>query len=453
MNKSSELDCLVPHFDRLNYFYGQLLSVDDLRTEQAYFREKLKLHNRCLHGYGALCGLRVVPCPSQDEPCPTDTDEERERLEKEIVELERRLAEAAEGQTPEVELERIKALLEARRRALKALIAEDCGPAPVHCLLILPGLGFDAEGNELVVRHPLKVDPWLLLSSDERRRVEAAAARREALSFYVSLCFKEVHIHPTRPALHDGCGVGACTHGRVRDQVCVRVSLERPPEDPRCEPCCACPPPGSSCLLLARVDDYRPARPIAAARIHNHVRRPLGPYPLTHITGISWTHGAEYTVNEARQLMGTLDPRRGFEVRFSRPVLTESFRPGVIELNHFHGGDGVRGVVQFIDVDYRDLDPAEEQSDVLRFRQTSRESLQFGDRVVIRINTPFILDACCKPVDGLHVGGMVSILPEYHAFERPRPSLCETPPGGIGPWHSGYGGSPGVFESWFFVKE
>src|SRR5687767_4724570 len=49
----------LPDFKRLNYFYGQLLGVADFQTEQNFFREKLKLHNRCLHGYGVICGLKV----------------------------------------------------------------------------------------------------------------------------------------------------------------------------------------------------------------------------------------------------------------------------------------------------------------------------------------------------------------------------------------------------------
>src|SRR5438445_618356 len=49
------------NFDRLNYFFGQVLGVRHFRAEQDYFREKLKLHNRCLHGYGIVCGLDLAP--------------------------------------------------------------------------------------------------------------------------------------------------------------------------------------------------------------------------------------------------------------------------------------------------------------------------------------------------------------------------------------------------------
>jgi hypothetical protein len=49
--------------ERVRYFQGQLLSEDDFRTEQDYFREKLRRHNRLLHGSGVVCGLEVVADP------------------------------------------------------------------------------------------------------------------------------------------------------------------------------------------------------------------------------------------------------------------------------------------------------------------------------------------------------------------------------------------------------
>jgi hypothetical protein len=44
---------------RLNYFPRQLMTADDMRLEQEYFLEKLRRHNRFLHGSGVVCGLEV----------------------------------------------------------------------------------------------------------------------------------------------------------------------------------------------------------------------------------------------------------------------------------------------------------------------------------------------------------------------------------------------------------
>ena len=50
------LECLC----RPRYFAGQLLTDDDLNAEQEYVIKKNRLHNLYLHGWGVVCGLRVV---------------------------------------------------------------------------------------------------------------------------------------------------------------------------------------------------------------------------------------------------------------------------------------------------------------------------------------------------------------------------------------------------------
>ena len=44
---------------RVNYFFGQLLDVDDFTAEQNYVREKFRRRNRRLHGSGIVTGLDV----------------------------------------------------------------------------------------------------------------------------------------------------------------------------------------------------------------------------------------------------------------------------------------------------------------------------------------------------------------------------------------------------------
>jgi hypothetical protein len=46
-------------FLRNNFFTGKLLTAAELELEQDYFRGKLKLHNRALHGFGIVSGLEV----------------------------------------------------------------------------------------------------------------------------------------------------------------------------------------------------------------------------------------------------------------------------------------------------------------------------------------------------------------------------------------------------------
>ena len=44
---------------RPNFFSGKLLTADDLSQEQEYVLDKFKRHNRTLHGFGIISGLKV----------------------------------------------------------------------------------------------------------------------------------------------------------------------------------------------------------------------------------------------------------------------------------------------------------------------------------------------------------------------------------------------------------
>jgi hypothetical protein len=54
-------------FERLNYFFGKLLTVRDFVSEQRYFNEKRWMLNRQTIGWGVICGLEVL----EVENCPT----------------------------------------------------------------------------------------------------------------------------------------------------------------------------------------------------------------------------------------------------------------------------------------------------------------------------------------------------------------------------------------------
>lgn len=47
--------------ERVRYFTRQLITPDDLTLEQEYFRNKMRRHNRFLHGWGVVCGCVVRP--------------------------------------------------------------------------------------------------------------------------------------------------------------------------------------------------------------------------------------------------------------------------------------------------------------------------------------------------------------------------------------------------------
>lgn len=379
----------LPDFLRLNYFHGQMLAASDFRGEQAYFVEKLRLRNRCLHGYGVACGLHVSPIPPA-ESCGTDPDPHQPRV-------------------------------------------------TLH-----HGVALDCAGNEIVVRRDGPVELIPLLSEQDRGKF------RDGGHVFLCVEYCERAARPTRGVYVDSCGdVAECQYGWCQDSYRIRVTVD-PPDDDGCgDPCC-----GASrdpCLLLARIDDVREGQPVSHDAIHLGVRRPLGRYRFTTITGINWQHGAHYTVEQAAEILGTYEEGGGLRVHFSADVHARCLARGVVDVQVTEGGRGRRADTYFLDGRFEDR-PDEGFTRHLRWRQTSRESLQEGDRVLITVRTPFILDRCCRPVDGTHVGGRVPLLPGCQPVHD-EPDFCTTPPSGAGPWTSGTSTGAGVFESWFFVRQ
>jgi hypothetical protein len=410
----------MPDSTRLRYFHGQMLVAHDLQTEQDYFREKLKLLNRCLQGYGTVCGLKVVPV-KDDSQYESDYEAPESYDEKQ------------EGGSYDQQQQQHQHHHEHRRHAR----------VEIEC-----GLALDCEGNELIVRHPIRVDLWRSLSESERKQLEDDVERNERPRprVYVSICYCVEPIDPVRPVIPDACtAVSECVYSKLRDTVKVKVSLRRPEADHCHDNCCGkCK---DKCLLLAMVLFER-GRPIV---IRNDVRRWVTPYEPVTITGINWVHAAEnYTPAEARKIL----QRDGLTIQFSRPILPETVNKGVVDVFVFQGGRGQHGGIYYLD---GDVTTTNDNRHIV-FKYTARETLQNADRVFIIVRTDFILDRCCRPVDGNHTGGRVPLLP---AFEENKPeagmpkyaTVCIDPPRRYGAWTSGNGAAGGAFESWFYIEE
>lgn len=443
--KQAKASCAeVPQFDRLSYFYGQMLHARDLQAEQSYFREKLKLHNRCLHGWGVVCGLEVTP-PPVDPDCLPVTDVEYGRLKSEIDKLEKALAQAKD----DAERQRLRAEIEELRRKLSALGPPSyCAPAdPRTKVQIACGLAIDCEGNEVVVRHPLVVDLWSALAPEDRQRIESGDTK----TLYIAICYRECPIEPVRPVVPDACGATAdCTFGKLRDSISVVVTTDGDRwKDERCDSCCeACT---ECCVLLARIDDFVQGEPLAPEQIHGEARREISLRPTTRVTGINWVQSGSYTPEQAADLLGTGSSSGGLEIRFSRPIRTETVVDGVVDLWVIEGGRGRAAVIS--NKPGVLVLPSTPTTDRIVYRDDTSESVNYGDRLLVIVRTAFLLDECCRPVDGAHVGGRVPLLPDSPpASATPSRTGCLSPPGAAGPWTSGDGGATS-FESWFWIAK
>ena len=385
----------VPPFKRLNYHYGQMLGAHDFQTEQDYFRHKMLLQNRCLHGYGVVCGLVVEPAP------PGEPDDAK------------------------------------YPNKCPSQVAVPCG------------LGLDLHGHELVVRDTLLVNLWKLLPDDEKRKCE-----ERPRPLYILLGYQKVPIEKKAVEQSGDClASNTYTYAKVCESVCVRVTTQEPP-DPSAEPCeTCCTLYDDACLWLARIDNFERYKEIKPEDIHNEIRRPLSRYRPTVITGINWVHGASYYERDGEQRLND-----GLRLKFSRPVLKNSLRPGVMDIRVTDDWTGTSsGSFQALSHTFAipaDKPMVEELSVKVECR-----GLKSDERVLIILRTNFILDACCQPVDGDHVGGWVPLLPDVDVPEyiqrqqlNPRDYNCPEIVNRLGLWQSGNGTPGGTFESWFFVQ-
>ncbi|MFC8918407.1 hypothetical protein ACFT5C_21820 [Streptomyces sp. NPDC057116] len=444
----------APPLRRLRYFHGQMLGARDFQREQDYHREKLKLRMRCLLGYGVVCGLFVEPVPADDDcppghhPTAADTAAPGGTA----------AGPAAEADEPAAEEHPAAGTEE------HSAPAGESRTGPEHTerkakVRITPGLAVDCDGNEVVVRGGCVVDLWKALPHHER----------DTDTVWVGITYAERSVEPTRAVYNDACAdTSDCEYGWTEECYKIRVTGCEPPVDDRCDTCCA--PCDHKVLWLARIDCVDWHQPVRRHQIHMNVRRPFGRHLPTVITGVNWIHGHTYTIDEAKALLGTQDEDSGLVVRFSAGVRTDCLRPGVVELQVIEGGSGRNASTWYMGGTFAEPDDGcDEFTERFRYRQTTRETLQDGDRVMITVRSAFILDRCCRPVDGTHVGGRVPLIDDAGtttdagaapdagttdgAASPASPPGCALPPSGIGPWTSGTGAGGDVFESWFFVKE
>lgn len=401
----------LPSFERVCYYMGQLLGPDEFIAEHQFFADKLALIVSKLIGHGVVCGLDVtVECPPPD-PCAPPTQDQLERA----------------------------------------------------VLTIQPGLAVDCDGQLLIVRERLTVALWPLLCPSDR---EAAKRITEGSRppLWLSLRFAERAAGMRRPVRTDPCAVPSRTHAsRVRECVEIVVGLDRPAES-ECDECCdSCSDPR---VLLGVMRQVVTECVVECPVVDESMRRSLARTKLAVIDGITWVHGATYDCDKADELF-----EQGIAVHFSRPVLVETLRdPGIVDVVVHAGGRGnsdsyIPRSVEVSDgevtLEPGETDPVTGTTRELWIRYDGGDRLDPGDRVRISVRCDFILDVCCRAVDGNHIGGRVpTYVPTWSASGTWVPIDCTAPPPmrhcgrpQSTPWTSGNGTEGGTFESWITMRD
>ena len=158
--------------ERVRYFPRQLLTADDMRVEQEYFRDKARRHNRYLHGWGVVCGCAI-----------------------EVV---------AEAKSPTVR--------------------------------VCPGYAVGPQGDEILLNDCIDVDLSVGAKPEPCTvrwpcppTGEMPGAQRGVAKVYIAVRYAECFSRPTR--VHPagcGCDDSACEYSRVRDSFEVKILWELP---------------------------------------------------------------------------------------------------------------------------------------------------------------------------------------------------------------------------------
>ena len=346
--------------ERNRYFTGKCMTARDFQADQDYLLSHHRLHNRLLHGWGIVCGLRVIRHKNPD--C------------RNWVVVRSGVALDCCG----------------RELVLPCDTAYDLAPPeaeqPAALLLCLRYAEEQVE-HVPVLFHEGECDP----ARREANRVrELAVIEVHDLEDVEPGCWRERDTGMDAPCRDDCDDDVPCP-----DLGCV---------DPWC-PCGSCVP-----LALIEFDAEDPER---GFEIDECGRRQL-PLPsdyLTRIVGINWPHGGELTLAELEDRGGRL------EVRFDRRILPcDSDATGVNEFTFVVQYGGIQQDLEFLPFE-RDTPPGLSEDDdcIAAFtidpafidRRRHRENIA-GSSVYVALKCDFILDCHGNAVSGKHLGGRLA---------------------------------------------
>ena len=204
--------------ERPRYYARQLITPDDMTLEQEYFRDKLRRHNRLLHGWGVVCGALVCTVPRAGSTNQTE-------FEPWLVRVQPGYVLGPYGDEIILDCART---VDLRTGGVTGVTGEPCVDAP---------------------------DPWCAEVFEPR----------ETGDLYVAVKYKEVKTRPVRvQPVGCGCDDTACEYSRWRDgyEICVLPDCPdthaNPPDRdvivpsdnriPSCPPC-----PSEPWVVLAQV--------------------------------------------------------------------------------------------------------------------------------------------------------------------------------------------------------
>lgn len=226
------VECEIPAIERNNYFCGKLMVERDFWCDQHYHMGKQRRHNRTAHGWGTVCGLKVVQHlkkECQDKyvvikpgvamdccgreivvreemliPLPKgkSEDEMRKKIVDESIESLRKVA--PERTTEEV-YEKARLIISRELKAPDMLYKRMEQPARIASLL-----------KNIFHINVLK---GFTNKEDERRKTEQK-------TIYIAIRYRECYTEPV-PSLYSECGCDdKCEPNRIKETFEIKVLEE-----------------------------------------------------------------------------------------------------------------------------------------------------------------------------------------------------------------------------------
>lgn len=421
--------------ERNRYYTGKYMTARDFAADQEYFLSRSRLQNRLLHGWGIVCGLRVLPHPNAD-------------CRENWVVIKSGVALDCSG----------REIFVHKDTALEIPLDDLPDPGDNSD----PGSGTSVAFNSSSAWPQDDDDDYDDDDDELARDADSASSEHVTAEEYaqwpedgllVCLRYTEQRIE-TVPALYaEGqCDSSRMEANRIREVGTLEIHrLSDMREDcwrapgggwnvPFVDDCDQpLPGPGGTCLdadcpchgcvplaLLVRKRHRKAGEPGFEIDLRGRRRLPTPSHYLTHIMGINWPHGGEVTL---RQLHRYMDG--GLKIRFNRRIIDAGdmgagINPYTFQVQY----GGVQKVLEFL--------PSASQDDPYLmddgctavynlhpdYISPRHRSNIVGSIVYITLKCDFILDCHDLPVDGEHLAGRLP---------------------------SGNGSPGGIFHSWFSV--
>lgn len=424
--------------ERNRYFTGKYMTARDFAGEQAYFLDRQRLHNRLFHGWGIVCGLRVlhhpnaqcrenwvvvkagvaVDCcgrevylaedtpievpldelPLADEDEPGDNGNDGDRDEGVSEEESGTYETQATKRRPPRQRER-------RRRHDDDKDDHDHHDHdddehhhggdhwhggwhhdedwPHNGLLVC--LRYDEELIEPV--------PALYAEGHcDRRRHEANRIREvPRLEFHRLDRMEPDCWRMPSGAWHEQCKDDCDETLPGPSGACI---------EPDC-PCGGCVPLG----LLVRHPNPEPGEPVFEIDLRGRRHLPTPAHYLTHIVGINWPHGGEVTLDE---LLYDMDAK--LKIRFDRKLLpADGVSTGINRRTITVEYGGISRSMELL-ASPEDEEPGLDDDGCTAVYPIVQEYLRGRDNIAgyfvyITLRCDFVLDCHEMPVDGSHLRG------------------------------------------------